>query len=44
MQLQLSDMKVVLMLSLRLLTQLDQEGLYEFNRSKRLRQTPCRTV
>ncbi len=31
MPLQLSDMKVVLMPRLRLLTQLDPEGLYEFN-------------
>jgi hypothetical protein len=31
MQLQLSDMKMVLMPRLRLLTQLDPEGPYEFN-------------
>ena len=31
MQLQLSDMKMVLMPRLLLLTQLDLEGLYEFN-------------
>ncbi len=31
MQLQLSDMKVVLMPGLRLLTQLDLDGLYNFN-------------
>ncbi len=31
MQLQLSDMKMVLMPRLRLLTQLDPEGLYKFN-------------
>ena len=38
MPLQLSDMKVVLMPRLRLLTQLDTEGLYEFNAP--LNQTP----
>ncbi len=31
MQLQLSDMKMVLMPRLHLLTQMDPEGLYEFN-------------
>jgi hypothetical protein len=42
MQLQLSYMKVVFMPRLRLLTQLDPDGLYEFN--VRIDQTPCRRV